>query len=211
VVRALGWMESISASSQSRARPSARSARHAPQAPNVPDPKTVPLPNSDWLLGEDGGDFLSGEAWNDTLFGGVGGDGLYDGDDADRLHGAGGGDFLFGGDGRDGLHGEDGRDFLDGVGGDDVLFGGNSSDTFKFRARRGSDTDTIRDFKDDGDTIVLDGAALGVTSKADVLSRATVLDENTVFTFDTDDVTGDVLIVENIADPSLLRDDIVIV
>ena len=47
---------------------------------------------------------------------------------------------------------------------------------------------------------------LGVTSKADALSRATVVDGNTVFTFDT----GDVLIVENIADPSLLRDDIVI-
>jgi hypothetical protein len=33
------------------------------------------------------------------------------------------------------------------------------------------------------------------------------VDGNTVFTFDT----GDVLIVENIADPELLRDDIVIV
>jgi hypothetical protein len=46
-----------------------------------------------------------------------------------------------------------------------------------------------------------------VTSKADALSRATVVDGDTVFTFDT----GDVLVVENIADPSLLRDDIVIV
>ena len=47
----------------------------------------------------------------------------------------------------------------------------------------------------------------GVTSKADALSLATVVNGNTVFTFDT----GDVLIVENIADPNLLRDDIVIV
>ena len=46
-----------------------------------------------------------------------------------------------------------------------------------------------------------------MTSKADALSRATVVDGDTVFTFDT----GDVLIVENIADPNLLRDDIVIV
>lgn len=46
-----------------------------------------------------------------------------------------------------------------------------------------------------------------VTSKADALSHATVVNGNTVFTFDT----GDVLIVENIADPNLLRDDIVIV
>ena len=35
----------------------------------------------------------------------------------------------------------------------------------------------------------------------------TVVDGDTMFTFDT----GDVLIVENIADPQLLRDDIVIV
>jgi hypothetical protein len=43
--------------------------------------------------------------------------------------------------------------------------------------------------------------------RADALSHATVVDGNTVFTFDT----GDVLIVENIADPNLLRDDIAIV
>ena len=47
----------------------------------------------------------------------------------------------------------------------------------------------------------------GVTSKADALSLATVVNGNTVFTFDT----GDVLIVENIADPTLLRDDLAIV
>ena len=46
-----------------------------------------------------------------------------------------------------------------------------------------------------------------MTSKADALSRATVVDGDTVFTFDT----GDVLVVENIADPSLLRDDFAIV
>jgi hypothetical protein len=51
------------------------------------------------------------------------------------------------------------------------------------------------------------GSSLGVTSKADALSLATVVNGNTVFAFDTDDV----LIVENIADPNLLRDDIVIV
>ena len=46
-----------------------------------------------------------------------------------------------------------------------------------------------------------------MTSRADALSHATVVDGNTVFTFDT----GDVLVVENIADPSLLRDDLAIV
>ncbi len=43
-----------------------------------------------------------------------------------------------------------------------------------------------------------------MTSRADALSHAAVVSGNTVFTFDT----GDVLIVENIADPSLLRDDL---
>ena len=89
--------------------------------------------------------------------------------------------------------------------GDDRLSGGGGRDSFEFRRR--NDTDTIRDFKDDGDTIVLDGSSLGVTSKADALSHATVVDGDTVFTFDT----GDVLIVENIADPELLRDDLIIV
>ena len=51
------------------------------------------------------------------------------------------------------------------------------------------------------------GLSLGVTSRSEALSRATVVDGDTVFTFDT----GDVLVVENIADPSLLRDDLAIV
>ena len=98
----------------------------------------------------------------------------------------------------------DASDGLFGGRGDDRLAGGAGDDRFVFAGiyRR----DTILDFKDDVDTIVLDGTRLGVTSKVDALSRATVVDGNTVFTFDT----GDVLIVENIADPDLLRDDIVI-
>ena len=46
-----------------------------------------------------------------------------------------------------------------------------------------------------------------MTSKADALSLATVVHGNTVFTFGM----GDVLIVRNVADPDLLRDDIAIV
>ena len=45
-----------------------------------------------------------------------------------------------------------------------------------------------------------------MTSRSEALSRATVVDGDTVFTF----ATGDVLIVENIADPQLLRDNIII-
>ena len=50
-------------------------------------------------------------------------------------------------------------------------------------------------------TIELDGASLGLTDKTDALSHATVVDGDPVFTFDT----GDVLIVEKIADPTPLH------
>ena len=47
-----------------------------------------------------------------------------------------------------------------------------------------------------------------MTSRADALSHARVNRAgDTVFSFDT----GDVLIVENIADPNLLRDDIILI
>jgi hypothetical protein len=46
-----------------------------------------------------------------------------------------------------------------------------------------------------------------VTSKADALSLATVVNGDTVFTFDS----GDVLIVKNVSDPNLLRDDLLII
>jgi hypothetical protein len=65
----------------------------------------------------------------------------------------------------------------------------------------------VQTLRDDVDTIELNGASLGVTSRAEALSHAGVVNGDTVFTFDT----GDVLIVENIADPNLLRDDLAIV
>jgi Ca2+-binding RTX toxin-like protein len=123
----------------------------------------------------------------------------------DTIDGGGGDDRLSGGRGDDRLSGGDGRDTLAGGLGDDRLSGGGGSDRFEFS--RNYARDRIVDFKDDVDTIELNGTTLRVTSKADALSLATVVNGNTVFTFDT----GDVLIVENIADPNLLRDDIAIV
>src|ERR671910_639631 len=64
-------------------------------------------------------------------------------------------------------------DVLRGLGGDDRLFGGGGRDRFLFAG--GYDRDTITDFKDEVDTILLDGASLGVTSKAEALSLATVV------------------------------------
>src|SRR3712207_6802005 len=46
VVRALGWMACISASSSYRARHRAQSAKRAPPAQNEPDPNNVLQPNT---------------------------------------------------------------------------------------------------------------------------------------------------------------------
>lgn len=160
---------------------------------------------SDELSGDPGSDTLSGGEAGDKLDGGVGDDVLSGGDGLDALYGGDANDRLFGGRGDDRLSGGSGDDLIDGGRNDDRLAGGAGDDRFVFTGiyRR----DTILDFKDDVDTIVLDGASLGVTSRADALSLATVENGNTVFTFGG----GDVLIVKNIADPDLLRDDLAIV
>ena len=170
------------------------------------------LAGDDELRGGDGDDTLFGGDGDDTLNGGGGYDHLIGGNRNDTLDGGGDGDTLKGGRGRDWLFGGDGNDMLDGEGGEDRLFGGDGSDTFLLSdSRAASDTDIIRDFEDDLDTIALDGASLGVTSVEDALSRAEVrglfIEEGVIFTFDT----GDELIVTGISDKALLQNDIVIV
>ncbi len=163
----------------------------------------------DELRGFDGNDFLSGGGRRDTLDGGSGADEIDGGDgdggdDYDSIEGEAGYDVLSGGAGDDVLSGGEGDDLLGGEAGRDRLNGGGGRDRFEFS--RNDDRDTIVDFKDDADTIMLGGARLGVMSSAEALSHARVVNGDTVFTFNT----GDVLIVENIADPELLRDDIII-
>jgi Ca2+-binding RTX toxin-like protein len=150
-------------------------------------------------LGGLGDDRLTGGAFADRLVGGQGGDTLQGGGRADRLWGQ---------EHRDTLDGGGGDDELNGGHGDDRLAGGAGSDSFEFSSGLvGGARDTIIDFKDDVDMIVLDGASLRVTSRADALSHATVVDGNTVFNFGG----SNALIVKNIADPDLLRDDLAIV
>jgi Ca2+-binding RTX toxin-like protein len=158
----------------------------------------------DRIFAGSGKDRLFGEAGSDTLLGGSGADRLEGGTDNDELFGEEGADTLLGGSGADQLAGAGGADRLEGGADADRLDGGDGRDSFEFR--RGSDTDTILDFNGDVDTIELDGASLGVTSRDEALSHAEVVKGNTVFTFDT----GDVLIVENIADLEVLRDDLLI-
>src|SRR5215208_4427684 len=55
VVRAFGWIESISASPQLQTCQGVRSARRTPQSPNRPDPNNVPLPNTGTTSGTTAG------------------------------------------------------------------------------------------------------------------------------------------------------------
>jgi Ca2+-binding RTX toxin-like protein len=93
-----------------------------------------------------------------------------------------------------------GDDTLAGRAGNDTLLGGTGADRFVFQ--RGYDTDRIRDFQDNGDTILLGGFA-GVTSASTALGHARQSGAHVVF----DLGAGDVLVVENIT-LAALRDDI---
>ena len=126
---------------------------------------------NDRLLGSDGNDTLQGKADDDFLDGGAGEDSLFGnngndflqgslGDDTlrgdrgeDTLIGGSGNDNLVGGSKNDLLQGQSNDDFLDGADGLDTLIGGKGSDRFFLRV--GAGTDTILDFEQDIDKLVL--------------------------------------------------------
>ncbi len=122
----------------------------------------------------------------------------------DTLKGKDGRDTLSGGAGDDLLIGGKGKDRLDGGSGDDTLRGGVGADTFAF----GGGHDVIKDFKDDKDTIEISiGLVPPETTIADVIADATIVNGNTVLTFDADNV----LIIEGLTNPSFLSDDMILV
>jgi Ca2+-binding RTX toxin-like protein len=98
------------------------------------------------------------------------------------------------------IWGQGGDDGLVGRAGNDHLFGGTGADRFVFRT--GYDTDRVRDFQDNVDTLLLGGFA-GVTSASTALGHAQQSGAHVVFNFGA----GDVLVVENIT-LAALRDDI---
>jgi Ca2+-binding RTX toxin-like protein len=122
-----------------------------------------------------GNDQLAGEKGNDIVFGGQGQDilnGDYgedlslldgtnpDGNDLlngnlgrDTLNGEGGNDTIFGGQNADVLNGGAGDDLFSGDLGDDTLTGASGSDRFLLQDVSG--TDTITDFADGVDSLVL--------------------------------------------------------
>ncbi|PZD73391.1 Leukotoxin [Acaryochloris thomasi RCC1774] len=119
---------------------------------------------NDILRGNEGDDILNGGSGNDSLNGGSGSDLLSGGSGDDFLKGFKGDDQLFGGVGNDTLRGgngidllqgSQGNDRLDGGFGGDSLFGGAGADQFVLRIGNGNDT--VFDYRDGIDSLVLDG------------------------------------------------------
>ncbi len=109
--------------------------------------------DNDTLIGAAGSDTLGGDLGDDSLSGSEGNDVLYGNIGADTLDGGTGDDSLFAGKDSDVLLGSDGADFLCGDLGEDSLTGGGGSDRFFLSSGRGSDT--ILDFEDGIDSLVL--------------------------------------------------------
>ncbi len=159
---------------------------------------------NDTLNGNRGGDTLSGDAGDDSLSGGSGNDDVSGGIGDDILNGGTGRDTLRGGDDNDLVKGNDGNDWLDGEAGNDILNGGLGLDDFVFA----DGADRIVDVEDNVDTIHLDSALWGgaALSISDVLDYATVIGGDTVFDFGN----GNTLTIDNLADKTLLSNDLMI-
>lgn len=119
------------------------------------------------VIGTNFDDSLRGDSANNTLYGGGGADYLYGRDGNDALFGGAGDDTLFGNAGNDEIS-------LGGAGSDRVFFGlGDGKDRiFDFQAGAGV-----------VDTIHL-STALGVSSFAQLVGRATQVNSDVVITFD---------------------------
>ncbi|MDG1210983.1 MAG: matrixin family metalloprotease [Paracoccaceae bacterium] len=122
----------------------------------------------DQLTGGGGKDDLRGGGGKDTLIGNGGKDTLDGGGGKDVLEGGGGKDLLRGGGGRDQLDGGGGKDTMEGGNGRDDIFGGRGADILtgdggadRFVFDRGNGRDTITDFQQGRDKIVIEGGADG--------------------------------------------------
>ncbi|EDX82789.1 Bacterial pre-peptidase C-terminal domain family [Synechococcus sp. PCC 7335] len=116
---------------------------------------------NDLLMGNLGQDVIRGDSNSQSSGGTIGGDDLlFGGDGDDRLGGKAGNDWLLGNKGQDALWGDHGDDVFFGGEGDDILTGddysgGTGADIFVLAPGYG--TDTITDFGNGGDRILLLG------------------------------------------------------
>ncbi|MEM9926353.1 MAG: putative Ig domain-containing protein [Cyanobacteria bacterium P01_D01_bin.50] len=104
------------------------------------------MPGNDYIDGGSGNDLLNGEKDNDILVGGFG---------DDILRGGNGNDTVDGGNGADEVRGGSGDDVIIGGKGLDTLVGSNGEDQFVLTAGEGRDT--IRDYVDGKDSLLLTG------------------------------------------------------
>lgn len=163
---------------------------------------------SNLLLGRSGDDTIDGLNGNDTIRGGNGKDTLDGGRGNDTVLGDGGKDKIVGGNGSDILKGGLGNDVLNGTKGSlDKMWGQGGRDSFIFRD--GFGYDRIMDFEDDFDTIRLDDNLwVGNLTVQQVLDQfATDTGDNILLNFGG----GEKLLIRNIADVSMLLDDITII
>lgn len=159
---------------------------------------------NDLVKGGGGHDTLKGGNGNDILEGGSGSDSLKGGDGDDTLKGHNADDTLSGGDGADKLIGGNGNDSLAGGKGDDTLSGGTHADRFVFNNK--DDMDTISDFENNLDTIMLnDNLWSGSRSVSDVLNDfGSIVGGDAVLNFGG----GDILTIENVSKIGHLSNDI---
>ncbi|MEX0347950.1 MAG: fasciclin domain-containing protein [Paracoccaceae bacterium] len=121
-------------------------------------------PNTDFVLDDDSGsfistgkgqDFIDGNGGRDVIWAGRGNDIVLGGTGNDVISGGRGKDVLRGDEGHDKIFGGGGKDLIDGGDGNDYMFGGWGRDTFVFE--KGDDKDTIVDFRTGRDKIDLSG------------------------------------------------------
>lgn len=112
----------------------------------------------DTVLGQNGYDTVSGGLGDDSVLGNNGRDRLYGNAGEDTVLGGSGNDFMHGGPDNDTMMGGTGRDTIIGGFGDDVLTGDNGPDLFVFNPDVGTGDDTITDFEDGFDTILIAGS-----------------------------------------------------
>ncbi|KJZ19260.1 calcium-binding protein [Loktanella sp. S4079] len=158
--------------------------------------------SADVLIGGTTNDLMNGADGDDTLLGRDGNDHLNGDAGADLLIGGAGDDQLDGGTGQDILRGGEGADTLHGGAGNDILFGDAGADTFIFDGG----TDVIADFAQGDDHITLSETLwTGLTSVDDlILIYGTYTGTTMTISFDDDNI----LVIENVTDPSILSDDI---
>ena len=156
---------------------------------------------ANYLVGDGQNNSASAGGGDDTLIGGNGNDTLRGNQGDDTISGGNGADILYGGRGIDTINGGEGSDFISGDAGNDIIIGGDGQDRFVLAPFAG--IDTIVDFKDSEDIIVLSG---GLT-----FSQLKIIPGNNGPLI-TVAKTGEVLaVVEGIATSTLSTRDFIII